>query len=509
MKLLRIINNRVFITSILIIIQIVWFIVFLIRLMHYFEWISIAFSVLSILIVLFIVGKDQNAAYRIGWIILIMVLPLFGGLFYIFFGNRRPSKSMRLRLNKEYEKAAEFKKGDDRILEEVGEIDERVLGTCRYLKEKSSYPVYKNTSAKYYPLGEEMYKDMLAELEKAKQFIFLEYFIIEEGIMWNSIVEILTRKASEGVDVRLIYDDLAALLLLPKDFAGKMKRRGIKSMAFNKIRPILSLVMNNRDHRKILVIDGHTAFNGGINIADEYINKVVRFGHWKDTGVMLKGDGIWNFTLMFLEMWNAFNKDKDVFEMFKPPVDYSKGLDCSGYIQPFSDSPLDGEAVGENIYIEILSQAKQYVYIFTPFLIIDNEMKSALTMAAKRGVDVRIVTPGIPDKKIVYRLTRSNYVPLLKAGVKIYEYTPGFIHAKSYVCDDELAVVGTINMDYRSLYLHFECGTFMYKTSAIIDLKKDAIDTIAKSREVGLRDFRQGFFGRLFNAVLRVFAPLL
>jgi cardiolipin synthase A/B len=509
MRLFKIINSRIFITSALLVIQLVWFTLLLIRLTNYFAWISTAFSVLSILIVIFIIGKDVNAAYRIGWIILIMALPLFGSLLYLFFGNRRPSKAMHARLHSEHKKAAELMKADQSVLEEIRSLDERALGTCSYLKEKSAYTVHKNTATQYYPLGELMYRDMLLELGKAKHFIFLEYFIIEEGVMWNSILEILTEKAAEGLDVRVIYDDVGSLFLLPQDFMKKMEERSIKCMAFNKFRPILSLVMNHRDHRKILVIDGHTAFNGGINLADEYINQVERFGHWKDTGVWLRGDAVWNFTLMFLEMWNAFSNSKDVFENFKAPNDYARENECTGYVQPFSDSPFDGEAVGENIYIELLSQAKRYVYIFTPFLIIDNEMKSALSMAAKRGVDVRIVTPGIPDKKIVYRLTRSNYAPLLKAGVRIYEYTPGFMHAKSYVCDDELAVVGTINMDYRSLYLHFECGTFMYRTCSILDLKKDVLETIEKSKEVTLSDYGYGFFGSLFDAALRVFAPLL
>lgn len=508
MKLFKRIDNRIVITSALLIIQLFWFILLLIRLTSVYAWLSAVFSILNILIVLFIIGKPGNAAYKIAWIFLIMALPLFGGVFYIFFGNNRPSKAMQIHLNREHKKIAELINADQSLLDEIGKLNERALGTCRYLIRKSSYPIYKNTATTYYPLGETMFRDMLFELEKAKHFIFLEYFIIEEGVMWNSIIEILARKAAEGVDVRMIYDDIGSLLLLPSDFTRSMEKRGIKCMAFNKFSPILSLVINNRDHRKILVIDGLTAFNGGINLADEYINEIEKHGHWKDTGIRLKGDAVWSFTLMFLEMWNAFSKDKDVFEDFKPPSHNVQGFEYGGYVQPFSDSPLDDEAIGENIYIELLSQAKRYVYILTPYLIIDNEMKSALCIAAKRGVDVRIITPGIPDHKIVYRLTRSNYASLLKAGVRIYEYTPGFIHAKSYVCDDEFAVVGTINMDYRSLYLHFECGTFMYRTSSIMCLKKDSLETIVKSREVKLSDCRHGFFGSLFDAVLRVFAPI-
>ncbi|TCT16060.1 cardiolipin synthase [Natranaerovirga pectinivora] len=508
MKILKIINNRILITSVILLVQMVWFIIFLIRLTRYYAWVSAIFSILSILIVLYIIKKDDNASFKIGWIILIMALPLSGALFYLFFGNKRASKAMHARLSKEYEKTIELIKVDQGVLNEIGDMSERVLGTARYIHNKSFFPIYKNTATTYYPLGETMYGDMLLELEKAERFIFLQYFIIEEGKMWDGILNILTKKVAEGVDVRLIYDDVGSLFVLPNDFSQKMERIGIKCMAFNKVRPILSVILNNRDHRKILIIDGHTAFNGGINLADEYINEKLKFGHWKDTGVRLKGEGVWSFTLMFLEMWNAFKKSNDVLENFKPPIKNIQSNEDIGYVQPFSDSPFNNEAIGENIYIELLSQAKRYVYIFTPYLIIDNEMKSALCMAAKRGVDVRIVTPGIPDKKIVFRLTRSNYLPLLKAGVKIYEYTPGFIHGKSYVCDDELGVVGTINMDYRSLYLHFECGTFLYKTPSIMDLKKDSLETIDKSKEIKVNNCKQGLFGSLFDAVLRVFAPL-
>ncbi len=508
MKKLRLINSRIFITSLLLLVQLFWFIFFLIKLTNYSAAIGMAFSVLSIMIVLFINFKEENTSYKIGWIILIMALPLFAWLFYLSFGDKRLSKGMRIRLNRQHDRIAELLKLNNGLIDEIAEIDERAIGTCRYLQEKSHYPLYKNTATKYYPSGETMFEDMLIELKKAEQFIFLEYFIIGEGLMWNSILEILTRKAAEGVDVRMIYDDIGSLLLLPGDFTRRMEQKGIKCIAFNKFRPILSLPMNNRDHRKYLVIDGHTAFNGGINLADEYINEIEKYGYWKDTGVRLKGDAVWSFTLMFLEMWNAFSKNKDILEDFKPYFNNIPDFEPTGYVQPFSDSPLDDETVGENIYIEILSQAKKYVYIFTPYLIIDTEMKSSLCMAAKRGVDVRIVTPGNPDKKIVYRFTRSNYAPLLEAGIRIFEYTPGFIHAKSYVCDDELAVVGTINMDYRSLYLHFECATLLYKTSSIFDLKADAAETILKSNEVILDDCRHGFLGNVFDAVIRIFAPL-
>ncbi|MCD2491013.1 cardiolipin synthase [Lacrimispora sp. NSJ-141] len=508
MKYKKLITNRILITGLLLIIQVVWMAILLLKLGNYSVWINIAFSVLSVLIVLYIIGKDENSAYKIAWIILILCLPLFGGLLYLCFGNKNPSKKMRKRLELEHRRLEKEFQGDDMAIDEIRALDERASGVSTYLKNTSDYTIYKDTDSKYYPVGELMFKDMLEALEKAEYYIFMEYFIIEEGVMWNKILEILERKVSQGVDVRLIYDDMGCVALLPGSYAKILEKKGIKCMAFNPFVPFLSMVMNHRDHRKIMVIDGHTAFTGGINLSDEYINLKQRFGHWKDTGVRLVGEAVWNFTLMFLEMWNAYRKEDRSLEQYKTHVHHPKAFTGSGYVQPFGDSPLDNETVAENVYIEILNQARHYCYIFTPYLIVDNEMKTALSLAAKRGVDVRIVTPGIPDKPLVFRLTRSNYAPLLRAGVKIYEYTPGFIHAKSYVCDDEFAVVGTINMDYRSLYLHFECGTFMYRTEAVMDLKMDAVQTIGKSRPVSLRECRTGIFGGLLDSVLRILAPL-
>ena len=337
----------------------------------------------------------------------------------------------------------------------------------------------------------------------------MEFFIVGEGKMWNSILKVLEEKAAAGVDVRFIYDDFGCVSLLPPAYSLILESKGIKSFAFNRFIPLWSLVMNNRDHRKIAVIDGHTAFSGGVNLADEYINEKVRFGHWKDTGFMLKGEAVWNYTVMFLRMWNAHRHTDESYEAFRPHVWHPEAFEGQGFIQPYSDSPLDDERLGENVYLNILNRAKDYVYIFTPYLIVDHEMQTALCLAAKRGVDVRIMTPGIPDKKTIFQLTRSYYPVLLKAGVRIYEYTPGFLHAKSFVCDDEAAVVGTINMDYRSLYLHFECGTFFYQNPLVMDVKRDSLTTMEKGREIALSDTRQGFFGSLFCAVLRVFSPLL
>ncbi len=504
----KMITNRIGVTALALLLQIVWIVIFLLKLTSYSVWINVGFSLLSVLMVLYIIGKDENSAYKIAWIILILCLPLFGGLLYLFFGNKNPSKKMKKRMGLTHRRMEREFKGDGQAFREMKAMDERAAGISAYLTATSDYSLHKDTAVTYYPVGEAMFRDMLDALERAEYYIFLEYFIVEEGYMWNRILEILERKVSQGVDVRMIYDDMGCVALLPPQYYRELEAKGIKCMAFNPVIPFLSLAMNHRDHRKILVVDGHTAFTGGINLSDEYINLKKRFGHWKDTGVRLKGEAVWNFTLMFLEMWNTYRKEDADMEQFRPRLHHPAAFHGEGYVQPFGDNPLDNEAVAENVYIQILNQARRYCYIFTPYLIVDNEMKLALSLAARRGVDVRIVTPGIPDKPLVFRLTRSNYAPLLRAGVKIYEYTPGFIHAKSYVCDDESAVVGSINMDYRSLYLHFECGTFLYRSPAIWELKRDAIETIKKSRPVSLRECRAGLFGGLLDAVLRVLAPL-
>lgn len=508
-KLLKKILNRLVVFGLLLLIQLGWFLIFLTRLANYSTGVSIGFTVVSLLVVLWILNRDENPAYKLSWIILILVFPLLGGCFYLIAGNKKPSRKMRRQLEAEQRRTQGRMHQDEQVLGEVRKLDARMAGQFRYVADKAGYPVYKNTEARYYPVGEELFADLLTELEKAEHFIFMEYFIVEDGKMWGSILRILEEKAKAGLDVRFMYDDLGSVSLLPPGYDRQLEAKGIRCMAFNPFIPFLSLVMNNRDHRKMTIIDGHTVFSGGINLADEYINEKVRFGHWKDTGFRLKGEAVWNYTMMFLEMWNAFRHTDDSYEAFLPERNHPKPFVSDGYVQPFGDSPLDEEIVAENVYLNILNQARDYVYIYTPYLIIDQEMTTALCLAAKRGVDVRIVTPGIPDKKVIFQLTRSYYPPLLKAGVRIYEYTPGFLHAKSYVCDDETALVGTINMDYRSLYLHFECGTCFYRNQIVADVKRDCLATMEKSREIGLKDTRQGFFGGLFCAILRVFAPLL
>lgn len=505
-KLLKKVFSRTVVTALLIVIQVAWLAALLLQLGNSLPAIQTVLRILSLVAILFVIKSDMNPSYKIGWILLIAVLPILGGLMYVIFGNKRPTKYMREMLRAQLEKSAEYLGTQESI---TGELDGGAAGLFKYLEGSAGYPTAKNTTVRYYRVGEEMYADLLPELEKAEKFIFLEYFIIRPGEMWDGVLEILKRKAAAGVDVRIIYDDMGCIDILPANYNATLEGWGIRTMAFNRFVPAVSLVMNNRDHRKITVIDGKVGFTGGINISDEYINVKERFGHWKDTGLMLKGPGVFNLTLMFLEMWNAFNKDGDGYAEFIPDSFEECGSADDGYVLSFSDSPLDNESVGESVYTDMLYQAKDYIYITTPYLAIDSELQTALCMAAKRGVDVRMIIPGIPDKKLVYRLTRSYYPTLLRAGVKIYEYTPGFIHAKSFVCDDKLCVVGTINMDYRSLYLHFECGTLMYNNPEIKQVKKDDLDTMEKCRKVELSDMKTNFLGELFDSFLRSVAPLL
>ena len=498
--------KRIIIIAICIILQLWLTLTILIGFSQHFAMINLLFNFLSIIIFLGILKNSKSINIKMPWMILILISPVFGGLLYLVLGrNLYKSKTLKS-INKSIEKSKKYLKQDENVLKEIKEQDKGIYGQVKYICEKVGYPIYKENQAKYFEIGEKAYEAMLEELKKAKKFIFIEYFIIEDGYMWQGILDILEEKVKEGIDVRVIYDDFGCVATLKNNYDKFLESKGIKCICFNKLQAILAVVMNNRDHRKIMVIDGNVAFSGGINIADEYINKREKYGHWKDNGIMIKGEAVWSFTTMFLEIWNSYKEDDEDYNKFKPTIiNYSE----DGYICPYGESPLDNEVAGENIYLNIINQAKDYVYIFTPYLIIDSEMITALTLASKRGVDVRIITPGIPDKKIVFSLTRSYYEMLVNDGVKIFEYTPGFVHSKVFVCDDEIATVGTLNLDYRSLYLHFECGIYIYKNDVIKNIKEDAIETCKKSHLMTSKECRAGFFKTLFQSILRLFAPLM
>ena len=464
--------------------------------------INVIYRIVGLLITLGLIRNSRSYSYTLPWIVIILVFPLVGTLLYIIIGyNKKRSRRLKSILKSE-EKSSKYLIQDESIRKEINN-NSRI----RYITDYTNYPVTTNNDVSYYPLGEIAFKEMIKELKKANKFIFFEYFIVAPGKMWNSILEILKEKAKQGVEVRVMYDDLGCFSSLKSSYPKELETYGIKCVVFNKLTAVSGIIMNNRDHRKILVIDGKVAFSGGINIADEYINEKVKYGHWKDNGIKVSGDAVWNYTVMFLTIWNAFKKTDSNYEKYK--YKYPKSKEHKGYVIPYGETPLDQEVTGQNIYLNIINQANDYVYICTPYLIIDTDMINALTLAAKRGVDVRIIIPGIPDKKIVYSLSESYIEPLVKYGVKVYRYTPGFVHSKMFLADDNIATVGTINLDYRSLYLHFECGLYLEKVKCIKEIKNDMIDTLDKSKEVSRKEARPPFLKAVRQAILRLVAPLM
>jgi len=509
-KLLKHLFSRVVVFGLAIIIQLAILVAVIWKFSSYFVLFYAACAIASLAAVLIIVNSRSNPAYKIAWIIPIMLFPIFGGLFYLMFGGNKSSAKNKRKMQVIGSKVRAALYQEEVVFHQLEQEDQAAANQARYIYDYSYCPVYARTISHYLTPGEVKFEYLLEELKKAERYIFLEYFIIEEGKMWNTVLDILAEKAQQGVDVRVIYDDVGCLLKLPYGYDRKLESMGIKCRVFNPFRPVLSVRMNNRDHRKIAVIDGHTAITGGINLADEYINEVNRYGHWKDSSIIIHGDAAWSLTVMFLSLWDSLSGIKEDYEEFKPLPEYAEKFTTDGYIQPFTDSPFDDESLSQSVFLNMLGEAKHYVYINTPYLILDNEMTTALCLAAKRGVDVRIVTPYIGDHWFVHAVTRSNYEVLIEAGVHIYEYTPGFMHAKTFVVDDLFAVVGTINLDYRSLYLHFECGVWLFKTQSVLEIKEDYLKTLAVSRQITLSECQNvKWYRKLGRSILRLFAPLM
>ncbi|MFI3115916.1 MAG: cardiolipin synthase [Clostridia bacterium] len=502
----KILANRVIVGGILILVQFLIVIHFLWRLHTESPLFHTSFQVISTLIVIWLARKEDNPAYKISWIILIFAFPIVGGIFYLFWGNTPLNKASMIKLHKLDRNSLNLANLPS-LSEEIASIDLNYERIYNYVIHAGHFEAFPTSNCEYHKLGEEFFKSLLYNLKKAEKFIFLEYFIVENGKMWDSILEILIEKAKNGVEVRFMYDDAGCLGTLPSKYHKKLANLNINCVRFNPFRPTLQTYLNNRDHRKICVIDGEIGYMGGINLADEYINERERFGHWKDMGIVFDGEAISNLTLMFLELWE--------FSCDTPSLDYTKYLakkkaPTKGYIQPFSDSPLDNYNIGENVYMQIINSAKKYVYITTPYLILDNEMITALIIASQSGVDVKIITPFVPDKKYVHPVTCSFYPQLIDAGVKIYEYTPGFMHGKVIIADDNIGVVGTINMDFRSFYMHFECGTILYDCPVLSDIKKDILDTLSVSEEISSDDFsKTPHFKRFIYSILRIFSPMM
>lgn len=506
-KLLKVLQHRSVVVVTALLIQVAIIVLAISGFNEYFiqlYWLFIAFSVLA---VLWIIGGRSNPSYKIAWIIPILVFPIFGGILYLMFSGDKKNKWIR-RSMAGMEREMRAALSADFAAERVASLGEEAVLQSRYLEKNASCPVYENTLTDYFSQGEDMFEAVLEELKQAKKYIFLEYFIIQEGEMWDSILAILLEKARSGVEVRVIYDDMGCLFTLPKEYDETLEKEGIHCLAFNRLVPVLSTVLNNRDHRKFCIIDGKVAFTGGINLADEYINRKMRFGHWKDGGIRLRGDAVWSMTVMFLSLWHLYRDKGEDVSWFTPERETLP--QATGFVQPYSDSPVDYELVGQTVYLNLINKARRYVYIMTPYLIIDDAMTTALVTAAKSGVDVRIMTPHIPDKKIIFEVTRAHYEALLEGGVKIYEYTPGFLHAKTFAVDDRYGVCGTINMDYRSLFLHFENGVLLMGQPVVKDIKADFLATQELCQGITLKQCRiLPWWRQLLRDLLKIFAPLM
>lgn len=467
------------------------------------------FTLLSTATAIVIINRPGNPGFKLAWMVPMIIAPVFGVMLYIFVETQVGVRILNARLNELSKRMRHFLKQDPKVLEKLDQEERQVSNLATYVMDKGGFPAFDNCEVKYFSLGEEKFEALVEELEKAEKFIFMEYFIVAEGRMWNTIHEILKKKAREGVEVRFMYDGTCTISLLPHSYPKKLQAEGIQCKEFNPIKPTLSTTQNNRDHRKIAVIDGKTAFTGGINLADEYINEKERFGHWKDTAVMVKGEAVRSFTWMFLQLWD-YNVKNENHEKYLDIQQPACPVPRRGFVIPYGDSPLDTENVGELVYMDILNTARDYVHIMTPYLIPDNEMITALTYAAKRGVDVKIIMPGIPDKTYAFALAKTYYPELLRAGVKIYQYEPGFVHAKEFTSDGNKAVVGTINLDYRSLYLHFECAVYMYQVDEIARIEDDFQATLQECREITLEEYKKEKLStRFYGRMLRLIAPLM
>lgn len=505
-KFLSIILSRNAAFVLLLLMQIAFLGVLVYGLRERFYMVYFILIAIDIVLAVFIMNKKEPPAYKLSWIVMISVFPILGGVFYLFL---KSSERFPKTIDRVYqEKVKDILVQDEDVAAELEELCPDSANLARYVANYGLYPVYRNCEAEYFKLGEDQFSALIEELEKAEKYIFMEYFIISKGYMFDTISEIMMRKAKQGVDVRLIYDGIGTGMLNSKKIFDKLIENGVQCREFNSFRPMMSSVQNNRDHRKIVVIDGNTAFNGGANLADEYINRKERFGHWKDVAVMVRGEAVRNYLVMFLELWSIVGLEE--YNEISERTLYLPNIPTGGFVQPFSDSPLDDEPVGKHVYMEMICNAREYVCITTPYLILDDEMINVLTFAAKKGVDVRVIVPHIPDKWYVYMIAWNNYPKLISEGVKVYEYTPGFIHAKTCIADGKTAVVGTINLDYRSFYLHYESASIFYDCEIAGVIKQDFDDTMSKSHLVTMEDVRKRpIHKKIIGLILNIFAPLL
>ena len=506
-KVISFMFSRLFLVALMIVFQIALLAFLVLYFSRSIFYVYLLFNLISFFATIGVVSSQDAPSYKLTWAIAILVFPLIGGVFYLLFSRRSMPRPLRKRVEHTLERT-HLHMPDNSLEQELFACTPHLSLQSRYIYNVTGYPLMANTQAEYFSLGDKVFPRLLQELHKAEHFIFLEFFIIRPGLFWDSVFEILEEKVREGVEVRLMYDDLGSIVTLPKRYNRMIRRAGIHLCVFNPFRPRINVMFNHRDHRKVVVIDGKTAFCGGFNLADEYINRYERYGHWKDTGVMLRGDAVWSFTFMFLQQWQFSTGEPLRYEDYHTAQEHL--LPQNGLAQVFGDTPLDMVNVTETIYLHVIARATKYVYIATPYLVIDKEMENSLCSAAQSGVDVRIFTPHIYDKWYVHLLTRSHYDTLIKAGVRVYEYTPGFMHAKMFVVDDQVCMVGTCNMDFRSFYLHFECGVVFYHSDIVQKVKQDMLECQKLSHEMQLGETEQiSIFRRLLRALLKVFAPLM
>lgn len=506
--LFSIVFGRTSVILALILLQMGYLAVTFSALSKYIPFTSATYTLISIAFVVYIMNKPSNPSIKLSWAAVILLFPVFGILLYLFIDLNVGHRLINTKLQAEIKETRQFSIQDEKVMGNLKRKDAGIANLAKYMGNCGSYPIYENSTVEYFLSGEEMFPKMVEEIEKAEKFIFLEFFIVKEGYMWGRILKILKEKAEQGVEVRFMYDGTCAVTSLPYGYPKKIEQLGIQCKMFSPPQPIVSTHYNNRDHRKILVVDGNVAFTGGINLSDEYINQKKRFGYWKDTGVMIQGDAVKSFILMFLQMWNitVYRPEYEKYMNIQQP----KISKSTGFVMPYGDSPLDNENVGEMVYIDIINRAQRYVHITTPYLILDHEMLIALTFAAKRGVEVIILMPHIPDKKYAFALAKTYYPELIRAGVQIYEYTLGFVHAKMFVADDKEAVVGTVNLDYRSLYLHFECGTYFCYMPEVAKVEADIQDCLDKSQKITLEDCKkEKLTVKIEGRLLKLIAPLL
>ena len=506
-KILKILTSRLFIVVPLVIAQLVFF-VLLFREVAVGMQLEQFLSAASVILAILVINRWEDPSYRIGWLFIILGIPIIGIPLYILAGNRKVPAKLANGTIAANRQMVGLLENDPIVLGEGAKADPNIQNIFWYGYQASGFPIYEGTTCKYYPSGEAWLPDYIAELKKAKHFIFMEYFIIDKGSVWDEILAVLKQKAAEGVEVKVIYDDFGSITL-PVNYDKKLKAMGIEAYRFNKVHPAFIIQMNNRDHRKITVIDNNVAFTGGVNLEDEYVNRINRFGYWKDSAIRLQGKAVWSMTVMFLGMYTFLtdkNKKIDYLKYKLPCDEVSDG----GFYQPYSDTPTDSEAVALNMHLNMVTRARHYVFIDTPYLILTENMIQALIRAAKSGVDVRILTPHHPDKLLVFQITRGNYARLVENGVKIYEYTPGFNHAKNFVSDDSLAIVGSANTDYRSYFLHFENGVLMHNTPEIEKIRDNFLTSLLDARQVTRRDIeKELWIVKIIRAILNIFIPLV